>query len=136
MRRRICEDFTESGIFQWLAYDKISSIFVYANPYVKLEFEMSYLGRFSEYVFPCLVMDPFVRKFAALRISKEYNVGPSDKLYMPGRFIFGDTIVGYPPSADHRLLAEQPAIAYTGSNFNVELHYLSLRKHIQPGKFE
>ena len=69
-------------------------------------------------------------------MSKEYNFGETGFPYKPGRFIIGNLREGYPDSDDsvQIILAEEPAGAYTRPGFNVEVHYLQIRKHAQMGK--
>ena len=87
---------------------------------------------FKEYVFECVLMlmdiDNKPHSITYLYVSKEYNVAAIGAPYKPGRFIISK---GGNITFDHLSLAEQPAISHTDEQepgFNVELHYLGIRK--------
>ena len=123
-----------SAIFHQLYQKTASQEYEYVNDYEKLDFNITGIGRFEEFVFMCPLTDLFTRNVNPFYISKEYNVGPSNELYMPGRFMFGNTLRVH-HSYDYSILAEGSARAYTDLTFNVELHYLNLRRHAESGKF-
>lgn len=92
---------------------------------------------FKEYVFVCVVGKRYwsSRTAVPVYISKEYNVGIEHGPYMAGRFVIGKFSLGYLyPNHNKILLAEQAAIAHTEPEFDTELHYLRIRKYVQPGK--
>ena len=67
-------------------------------------------------------------------VSKEYNVSPVLDYYKPGRFVVGRISMAHVPFPSNNLiLAEESATAFTDSSFDVELHYLRVRKHIRRG---
>ena len=89
---------------------------------------MNDLYHLREYVFVCPLENTRTQEVFPLYISKEYNVGPFGGWYKPGRFLF------VTPDEYKPVLAEEPATAYVGLGFNVELYYLQMRKYIQQGK--
>lgn len=162
-RERICEEILGSGFFQWYGFVAIrrsdvgrywdhslysplfwlvyqptnSSLnqFEYTCPYITLNYITLNMNDFPEYVFVCLVNDPDPSgqqpsAITPVYVSKEYNVGPFSVPIKPGRFVY------FMPRhyGVKFALAEEPAVAYTDLRFNVELHYLQIRKYVQPGK--
>ena len=72
-------------------------------------------------------------------VTKEYNLRGDMDLFgfllglharSPGRFVFKPMELGFPLVA----LAEQPAEAYTGPDFNVEMQYIQKRQRNSSGK--
>lgn len=90
----------------------------------------------EEYVIACPIKKLINGYVFPFYISKEYNVSPLDELYMPARFLFINfwTDMLNISNDFYLLLAEEPAIGHGDPDFNVELHYLQLRKHVQPGE--
>ena len=94
---------------------------------------------FEEYVFVCLIQheldDSLIIPYY---ISKEYNVAAAHQPYMPGHFVFGvlSPEIINPYTFNSMILAEEPAKAYIDFGFNIELHYLQIRKLVEPGMFE
>lgn len=112
----------------------------YTNPFARQEFEIlnsrstqSFLVRAAEYVFVCLLKKQYQDELVPIYVSKEYNVSGSES-YMAGRFVFRNREYPRHPEYHYMLLAEKPATVYTRSDYNVELHYLEIRKRRQPGK--
>jgi hypothetical protein len=155
IRRLICEDISRSGFFLWaessptfdslnLNHPRILNRTSIANPQDSTELTNAYrerilnfvvgTGKFREYVFTCYLKDWLYGDTHSFYVSKEYNVAPPDAVsYKPGRFVFEDR--GRDPllSFDDLVLAEEPANVYTEPEFNIELYYLRVRKHMQPG---
>ena len=82
----------------------------------------------KEYVFTCLLADiNDLDNIHPLYVAKAYNTRRGLHVH---RFLF-------PEKKEKRfqrvMLAEQPAKVYTLPDFNVELHYLELRKLHEPG---
>lgn len=80
--------------------------------------------RFPEYVFVCLLRNWDSNDISAYYVSKEYNVS-DDGPYTAGHFVFW--------GRGRVILSEEPAKSYARNDYNVELHYLHLRKYHQPG---
>ena len=100
--------------------------------YYKEEEFVTYGYSFTERVFVCLVRlidaSHNTRGIVPLYVSEEYNVGTIPAPFKPGRFVI---MKGEADFRDILVLAEQPAVAYTkeqASDFNLELHYLGIRK--------
>jgi hypothetical protein len=117
--------------------------YMYSNPYSVLEFSVDGVQRglvaeirFREHVFACIVRNRYSRDLLAYYVSKEYNV--LNNSYMPGRFVFRKNDDDHPSYAriifSAIALAEEPATIYQRPNYNLELHYLRIRKHRRPGK--
>ena len=129
-----------SKVFHRLfTFSASANSFVYSNRYELREFNVADTHRFEEHVFACPVVhlsdeDNIVLYY----VSKEYNVNllafqPSK----PGRFIFGRDFGNRKVVCDRVLLAEEPAVAFVGEagfGFDIELHYLKIRKRTQLGK--
>ena len=88
----------------------------------------------QEYTFVCLVRQRSSssnKAKIAYYVSKEYNVftGQSSQ-HIAGRFVFK------PPTATIQLviLAEEPAKVHESPDFNLELHYLQIRRDREPGR--
>lgn len=116
----------------------LQNSFEYTNPYEQRRFSMRISDSFdiiTEYVFLCPFRDLSTLDLAPIYVSKPYNVSPfADGSYMPSRFVIGNLIPTYLPAYNNLILAEEPVVAYEKSDFNVELHYLRLRKYVKPGK--
>lgn len=156
-RQRICEEVTGSGFFEWYAMSPVNLNAIYTeltqpryfdifhqiyspsgntlpykynNPYNVKQFKV--LDPMSmnfhivdEFVFVCLLKQWASGDIVPFYVSKEYNVN-LEETYKVGRFVFGEN--------RFVVLAEETARAYSTSNFNLELHYLQMRKHRRPGK--
>lgn len=95
----------------------------------------------EEHVFVCIIRkrsSPYLTNLCPYYVSKEYNVFPKDlpsssitTLYKPGRFIFKL----HEGLVTDVALAEEPSRAYTSTNYNVEMHYLQIRRNYRPGTF-
>lgn len=115
----------------------------YTNPYKLQEFKIFSINyypllHFKEYVFACLLRSIVnSEKLNIYYVSKEYNLmdGDENESYRAGRFVIGFRGTD-PLSVFHTyvLLAENPAEAFVKPTFNVELHYLQIRKYRRPGK--
>lgn len=162
MRKRICARITGSGFFRSLDLVSMSNrsirrrrslprfsfifhqmfspilgdSFEYTNPYQQRNLRVNVNGflRFKEYVFVCPMRNTQSNAVYGFYVSKEYNLSSGGESYKPGRFIVGDCTLRFPFPTISLILAEEPAKAYTEPDFNVELHYLRMRKYIQPGK--
>jgi hypothetical protein len=162
IRRRICEHIANSGIFQFFDFalvrgatneprrrdsdpantpgengdDVAEQQQRDENSYCQREFDLADgFYRFEEYVFECPLEDWLNKVAITFYVSKEYNVGPLRAgEHMPGRFVFKNFTPGRLHPYNYVVLAEQPATAYLETNFNVELHYLRMRKYVKPGK--
>lgn len=157
IRRRICENIGNSGFFHWFnlvpvriekmidernherfwdiirVYNSRLNLYEYTNEYKRMELNVSDLYDVEEYVFVCPFQDAVDEDYEIFYyISKEYNVSPSARWYKPGRFIFGVSSPTIPIA--YLILAEEPANVYTQPGFNIELHYLQRRNHVQTGK--
>lgn len=158
----ICEDIAGSGFFHWWRlipvdkeeihrnryHPKYSEVFYqiytpgsspdsyeYNNSLRPYEFLlMGSLHYMTEHVFLCPLKSLLNKDIMLFFVSKEYDVSPFDGYVMPGRFVFADFTPGHPSIHNYIILAEEPARAYVEPNFNVEIHYLRMRKHVQPGK--
>jgi hypothetical protein len=117
------------------------NFYEYFNPYIEREFKMKMSpGHYvravvTEHVFVCPVKSLLTNDTILFYVSKEYNLRPSGEPNKPGRFVFGNFVSGSLPK--HTLmLADVPADVYVEGNFDVESHYLGMRKYIEPGKIE
>lgn len=158
-RLRLCEDLSNNGVFKVLGYNApdMKSTDLYTkleqpenwrifydlytrNSSDKYEYTNSFsLQKFAflidiidglhtiqvpldieEYVFVCLFEEQNSKNVIPFYVSKAYN------LLHDRRFLFLNHNVPL-------MLAEKSAEAYINQNFNVELHYLELRKHHEPG---
>ena len=113
-----------------------SNSYEYFNPYVPKQFVFKNIVfgsfpstsfSFKEYTFACLLRSKRSKKIIPFYVSKAYG------LQHDRRFVFMENVDVY---YSLMMLAESSADIYTNQNFNVELHYLELRKFHQPGKNE
>lgn len=110
---------------------RLLSPFSYDNQYSLQELIITsalgsrYYFRTREFVFVCLLRQRSSTLLVPYYVSKEYNVSDGEG-YQAGRFVFGDRKPNVP---EHVILAEESAEAYVRSDFNVELHYLQMRKY-------
>ena len=129
------EDDSSSGVSDE-DYDPLE----HSNPYTLKEFNVLDSVKshdFKEYVITCPPLKDFFisdRSEIFYHVSKEYNVSPVEGQYKPGRFVFANFIPEVQTSYNYMILAEEPARAYRSPRFNVELHYIQMRKYISPGK--
>lgn len=110
----------------------------YENPYALRQLKVSgFVGdayreniAVQEHVFVCLTSGSHIDEIFPYYVSKEYNVGlnQSSTAYIPGRFIFSYL------TRKLEAFAEEPARARISPEFNVELHYLEIRKNYKPGR--
>ena len=137
-RRLLCEDIFTGGFFDPLKFRIFDThdLQQYENLYRQQEFSMFGSYRFKEYVFGCPLENFTDEAVMAFFITKEYNVSPWHDLYKPGRFAFKDFTPGYVYPYNYVVLAEEPAEAITQPGFNIELHYLQIRKYVTPGTSE
>lgn len=160
MRQQICDDIANSGIFHLLnfvpvdtkkifnkrnnptysamfhrLYISTNGSYKYENQYTRQTLRVSVdLYEFEEYLFVCPLKSLYGRDIIPFYISKEYDVSSLDEHYMPARFVFKRFLPGHPNAHYYTLLAEQPANVHAEPDFNVEIHYLQMRKYIEPGK--
>ena len=114
----------------------------YTNPFSEEQF-LIWAPPFhaaKEHVFACPVRSSLNNDATIFPyyVSKEYNVGPFHEPYAPGRFVFGSlqSLVWHTQvrsAFSHVMLAEQPAKAFHGSEFNIEEYYFRLRKQTRAG---
>lgn len=159
-RLQICEDISNIGIFAYeekipvdkkeifteLKQPQYAEIFnriynstdlqKYSNPYTQQEFRIfQYFPRHlhvepapifrKDYVFICLLKREGTDKIVPFYVSKPYDLHRGFSVH---RFVFSMS-----SSSQDIMLAERSADVYVKSDFNVELHYLELRKHHEPG---
>lgn len=114
--------------------------------YRQLDFEVyrANLGPFNEpfpfhnkkeYVLVCWLEVESRNKIVPFYVSKAYN---EDRGFGIHRFVIleNETVDYYPLDEPQILLAEGPALdyKYIKPDFNIELHYIELRKRYQPGQ--
>ena len=140
------DDTSRSQIFDHL-FDEIlvysqngsTKQYKYSNLYLRLEFiHRETMLRNKEHVFICPMENQMDASLELFYVSKEYHVSVS-KPYLVGRFVFqkwsSHAADLTSMTFNFVILAEGPALVYGGPNFNVELHYLTMRKNRQQGKF-
>lgn len=121
-------------LFYTLNISENSHSYIYNNSYKAVEFTMTDSFQFREYFFLCPTKDRFFHNTVLLHVSKEYNVCPFVEPRMLGRFLLSNILPEQSNSLDSVVLAEEPGEAYVEPNFNVELHYLRIRKYVRQGK--
>lgn len=132
-RKRNNSTFSETFQQMYSATDS-KGTFEYTNSYKQREFDVaedSY--NFKEFVFVCPLMDWSDSDIFPYYVSKEYNVALPGAPYKPGRFLFG---IIKPELKTYVMLAEEPAAAFTKPGFNVEMYYLQIRRHAEPGTID
>lgn len=108
----------------------------FTNPYILRKINLFGNLEVEEYIVACPVRKRESNYIFPCYVSKEYNVASFGDSYMPGRFIFLNLMAEYTNhhSEFYIILAEEPGIAHTEPDFNVELHYLQIRMYVEPGK--
>lgn len=155
IRRRICEDISYSSFVRvlklvpidiaelhdsqsnWMCARVFEETYTltderqYINPYRLMAFTTLFpLQYFREQVFVCTLIDRLRNRIHPFYVSKEYNISLSKQHFTPGRFIFGSLLPATSWPYTDILLAEQPVKPRTEPDFNVEMHYLRIRKFV------
>ena len=112
----------------------------YINSFARMNFDIITLNRrgnfasirTNEYVFVCLLKCKYTKRLVTHYVSKEYNL--FNNPYKAGRFIFEIQDINRILNTSFVDLAEEPAEIHEGSNFNIELYYLEIRKYRRHGK--
>lgn len=140
--RKIYLNWNQQGYSAFFSqvYDSSNLLDSYEStyPYKLREFsKMTTFHHLREYLFVCPATDTSEKNVMVYPyyVSKEYNVGLLGQSFKSGRFVFSNFIPGRRDSYDIVILAEEPAIVHTEPSFNIELHYLHIRKYIDPGEF-
>lgn len=160
-RERICQDISGSGFFDIWKLIPVDKRTILRNQYANQSYSdivhqiynptYEYTNEYKEYVFRTLPNWYYTREFVffcplknssnnqliTFYVSKEYNVGISEIHQKSGRFIFGNFEPATGQMSQNReyvILAEEPAKVYKEPGFNVELHYLRIRKFIELGR--
>jgi len=89
----------------------------------------------EEHVFVCLLLNWKNYDVVPFYVSKEYNLNLAGEPFKSGRFVFARFLPGVQNSFNYIILAEEPVNAYTGPDFNVELHYLEKKKYYDLGNY-
>ena len=154
LRLQICDDISNSVVFK--LYGKSSSnierfgndfysrtvlqLFGLKHAYMPREFKIveippRFPGRKpisvhkNEHVFPCLLKEDHTNISFPFYVSKLYNAANG---FSAHRFRFPEKLFSLNKDI---MLVEGSAKTYMNPTFNIELHYLELRKNYQPGRY-
>ena len=143
VRLEICEDVRTSELFIE-THEKLplSTQIALTNensaPYAQREFKLTYFilnenheyiprpFKNKEYIFVCWFQNKTTNDVVPLHVSKVYG------WRFNRRYIVLEK--SFPHETQRVMLAEKPATVYARPDFNVELHYLEVRKHYKSGK--
>jgi hypothetical protein len=143
VQRRLCEETSNSGVFEWYEYEPVAANEKHnerkrslqspsgsKSLYVQRQFDLvglasADLGTVTEYLFVCPIKIKRSDGVVSHYVSKAYD------LQHDLRFVFLQKATH--TQYTHLMVAEKSAESYTKPDFDVELHYLELRKHHRPG---